>query len=378
MNDGPTPVYELTDRLHVELKASGGEVTRTVTQLERKLARAREVETQVGHPGNTNASSAFEMLPEQRNKQERFYPSVTPDDTRVVFIWRASPPDNMTGIIDLLLQRVTRVGHSSSLVSCRVVQDPPEATHEVSNRGESMRTVRRGQLRELERQFQRHQGLRPRSLPHTEIRYRAVEETPRAKSLHQPSTAGDWIVFEFTHRSRAVPATRAVELATAMRAAVFHYATDPIPEELSGHVSQGPPTTAPHVGIRAASVCRLSACRRPSSRNRGLRTEGGWRRCTASALSRHRQMGEQRWADPEADPRITGNCRNVEAARPRHACFSAACGLAPALASLDVGHSPCAAEASRSTQWGFRGCSRQGVEHGRSLGSGCLCARRTA
>lgn len=242
-------VYELTDRLHVELTASGGEVSRRVTQLERNLARAREVETQVGHPGNTNASSAFEMLPEQRNKQERFYPSVTPDDARVVFIWRASPPENMVGIIDRLLQRVTRLGHSSSLVSCRVVQDPPEATHQISDRGESMRTVRRGQLRELERQFSRHQGLRPRSLPHTDIRYRAVEKTPRANSLHQPSTAGDWIVFEFTHRSRAVPATRAVELATAMRAAVFRYATDPIPEELSGHVSQGPPTTAPHVAF---------------------------------------------------------------------------------------------------------------------------------
>ena len=242
-------VYELTDRLHVELSASGSEVTRKVTQLERKLARAREVETQVGHPGNTNPSSAFEMLPEQRNKQERFYPSVTPYDTRVVFIWRVSPVENMVGIIDLLLQRVTRLGHSSSLVSCRVVQDPPKATHEIGTRGESMRIVRQGQLRELERQFSRHQGLRPRSLPHTDIRYCTVDETPRANTLHQPSTAGDWIIFEFTHRSRAVPATRAVELATAMRAAVFHYAADPIPEELSGHLPQGPPTTAPHVAF---------------------------------------------------------------------------------------------------------------------------------
>ncbi len=242
-------VYELTDRLHTELLASGGEVTRKVTQLERKLAKAREVETQVRQAGNTPASSAVEMLPEQRNKQERFYPSVTPDDNRVVFSWRASLPENTAGILDRLLQRVTRLGHSSSLVSCRVVQNPPEATYEISDRGESTRTVRRGQLRELERQFSRHQGLRPRSLPHADVRYRSVEETPHATSRHQPDTAGDWIVFEFTHRSRAVPATRAVELASAMRAAVFHYATDPMPEELSGHLPQGPPTTAPHVAF---------------------------------------------------------------------------------------------------------------------------------
>ena len=37
-------------------------------------------------------------------------------------------------------------------------------------------------------------------------------------------------------------ATRAAELATAMRAAVFHYAPDPIPEELSGHRPHGTPT----------------------------------------------------------------------------------------------------------------------------------------
>lgn len=242
-------VYELTDRLHAERAAAGGEVTRRATQLERKLAKVREVETQVRHPGNTNASSASEMLPEQRNKQERFYPSVTPDDTRVVFFWRASPPENVVALLDRLLQRVTRLGHSSSLVSCRVVQDPPEATHEISDRGESVRTVRRGQLRELERRFSRHQGLRPRSLPHADVQYRAVDETPQANSLHEPDTTGDWVVFEFTHRFRAVPATRAVELATAMRSAVFHYATDPIPEELSGHLPQGPPATAPHVAF---------------------------------------------------------------------------------------------------------------------------------
>ena len=242
-------VYELTDRLHAEFEASGGEVTRKVTQLERKLAKARAVETQVGQLGNTNISSAVGMLPEQRNKQERFYPSVSPDDTRVVFSWRASPPENMAGILDRLLQRVTRLGHSSSLVSCRLVQDPPDATHAISDRGESMRTVRRGQLRELERQFLRHQGVRPRSLPHADVRYRAVDKAPQTTLLHEPDTAGDWVVFEFTHRSRAMPATRTMELAMAMRAAVFHYATEPIPEELSGHLPQGAPTATPHVAF---------------------------------------------------------------------------------------------------------------------------------
>lgn len=242
-------VAELAGRLHAELTASGGEVTRKVTQLERKLAKARKVETQVRHPGNTNESSAIEMLPDHRSKQERFYPSVTPDHTRIVYFWRAPPSEEVGKVIDQLLQRVTRLGHSSSLVSCRVVQDPPDATHEIGNGGESMRAVRRGQLSELERQFSRHNGFRPRSLPYADVRYRAVAESTTAQRLHEPDTAGDWIVFEFTHSSRAVPATRAAELAAAMRAAVFHYAPAPIPEELSGHALQGRPTAAPHVAF---------------------------------------------------------------------------------------------------------------------------------
>ena len=242
-------VYELADRLHAELTASSGEVTRKVSQLETKLARAREVAAQVSHAGNTNASSAVEMLPDQRNKQERFYPSVTPDNGRVAYSWHALPSENMGKVMDRLLQRVTRLGHSSSLVSCRVVQNPPDATHEIGDSGESMRAVRRGQLSELERQFARHRGVRPRSLPHTDVRYRSVDDSAHAGRLHEPDTAGDWVVFGFTHSSRALPATRAAELATAMRAAVFHYAPDPIPEELSGHRPHGTPTAAPHLAF---------------------------------------------------------------------------------------------------------------------------------
>ena len=242
-------VSELTDRVLAERTASGGEVTRKVTQLETRLAKAREVETQVQHPGNTNVSSAVEMLPDRRSKQERFYPSVTPDEARVVYLWRAPPSKNVRKVIDQLLQRVTRLGHSSSLVSCRVVQDPPDATHEIGNGGESMRAVRPGQLTELQRQFARHRGFRPRSLPYADVGYRSVAETAPADRLHEPDTAGDWIVFEFTHSSRAVPATRAAELAKAMRAAVFHHAPEPIPEGLSGHRPQGAPTTAPHLAF---------------------------------------------------------------------------------------------------------------------------------
>ena len=243
-------VSELAAQFHAELAASGGEVTRKAAQIERKLARARDAEAQVGSPGTTNPTAAVAMLPEQRGKQARFFPSVTPDDARVSFLWEVPVPDDVASALDRLLRRVTRLGHPSSLVSCRLIASPSEATFKVGNGGDSIRVVRRGQLAELERQFDRHGGTKPRSLPYTDVRYRSVPEpAPQPEGRRMPNTAGQWVIFEFAPGSRSLSATTAVELATAMRAAVFHHAEDPIPEEFSGHLPDGRPTAMPHIAF---------------------------------------------------------------------------------------------------------------------------------
>ena len=233
-----------------ELAASGGEVTKSVSRIERRLTKARDVDAQVGRSGNTNLSSAVAMLPDRRSKQGRYYPSVTLDDARVSFLWDIPAPDGVIEALDRLLDRVTRLGHSSSLVSCRVTVDRPAPTFEVSDSGKGMRTVRHGQLAELERRFAWHGGTKPRSLPFEVSRYRpAAEQASRRGDMSRAATAGQWIVFEFAPDSRYVPAARTVELATAMRAAVFSYAQDPIPEEVSGHLVNGNPTASPHVAF---------------------------------------------------------------------------------------------------------------------------------
>ena len=243
-------IHRLTDQLRQERVASGGEVTKRIAQLEKEWDKEQEIEAQVSSVGRTNPSSAVEMLPGRRPRQERFFPCVRPVETRVTYMWGSVPSDDIGEVLDQLLARVTRLGHTSSLVSCRVAPDPPAPTHvPVESGGESLRSVRRGQLDELQRQFARHRGSRPRSLPYTDVRYRTVVETPRMNTEHKPNTAGDWIVFEFAHDSRAFPATRAVELATTMRSAILHYTDDPIPEEISGHTRTGDPTAVPHVAF---------------------------------------------------------------------------------------------------------------------------------
>ncbi len=239
----------LLDQLDEELISSHGEITRKVSRIKDRLARQRDVETQISRTGNTNPSSAVTMLPDHRGKQERFFPSVTPHDARVTYLWDAAAPEAVCETIDQLLSRVTRLGHPSSLVSCRVTMGSPAATHAPSDVGQSLRTVRRGQLAELERQYVRHEGVKPRSLPYTDVRYNATAETVQPEPTLQPNTSGEWIVFEFAHNSRSFPATRTVDLATAMRGAVLNYAEDPIPEGLSGHRPDGRPTYDPHVSF---------------------------------------------------------------------------------------------------------------------------------
>ena len=242
-------IAKLEEQLEDEPVSADGEVTRKISRLQDKLAKEwRNVEAQASHLGKTNPSSAVRMLPEHRGKQERTFPSVIPDDTQVTYIWAGGSPQTVGDTLDNLLRRVTRLGHSSSLVSCRVTTEPPAPTHRPGGSGESIRTVTRGQLVELERGYERHRGENPRSLPYSSIRY-TTDVDAEQPSAAEPNTAGEWVVFEFAHSSRFFPSTRAVELAAVMRAAILHYAEEPIPEEVSGHRSDGTPVSGPHVAF---------------------------------------------------------------------------------------------------------------------------------
>lgn len=198
---------------------------------------------------DSNPSSTLRILPDRRIKQERFFPSVTPDDARVTYLWNDVAPKPIGETLDCLLSRVTRMGHSSSLVSCRVALESTGETYTPGDGTEYLRVVSPGQLAELQRQYVRHQGVKPRSLSYTDIRYSTSTGTVGPEPALQPNTAGEWIVFEFAKDSRTFPLTRAVDLATAMRGAILKYAKGPIPEELSGHRPDGKPTRGSHVAF---------------------------------------------------------------------------------------------------------------------------------
>lgn len=232
------------------LASSEKSKTSKIKQIKEAIDQEQNVEKYVNSAGRTPSSHANKMFPELRSKQERFYPSVTPADARVTYIWEDHIPAKLYDPIDQLLLRVARLGHSSSLVSCRVTSQPPAANYLPSAAGKhNIRTTRSGQLEALKKQHKLHQGNKPRSLPFKNTHYSTLDKTASSKPPLRPNTAGEWIVFEFAHSSRTFPSFRVVELASAMRSTIFHFANDPIPWEISGHSLNGSPARPPHVAF---------------------------------------------------------------------------------------------------------------------------------
>ena len=199
--------------------------------------------------GETRLASSFL---DDRPKQGRTFPSITPEEPRVTYLWDAVPSPEITEALDGLTERVTRIGHSSSLVSCRLVTDPPSPNRIPNETGESLRCIREGQLAALEKLHKSHEANKPRTLPFEPVRYKEVDiekdgELPPVVA----DIAGEWLVFEFAAKDRNAPSTQTVAITSVFRSALLHYADDPIPESISGHKSNGQPSPDPHVGFLA-------------------------------------------------------------------------------------------------------------------------------
>lgn len=238
-----------------EAKTSG--TAKQVASLETKLGSQREVSGIVSRAGKAPVEHAVDILPpgwlstsgHVRSGQARAYPSVTPTEPRVTYVWPTGTNDNVVRALDSICARVSRLGHSSSLVSCRTVHDYPSPNYVPSDGSQVLRGVRSGQLAALERAFAQHLASKPRNLPFTPVSYRKRRTEQGVQPALEPDTAGEWLVLAFLPRSRTFPSTRAVEVSEALRGAVFRHARDPMPEGLSGHLPSGRPSSNPHVAF---------------------------------------------------------------------------------------------------------------------------------
>ena len=115
----------------IDQAGAHGETARKIRSLKTKVKRQQNVSQMAGSVGSTSVKSAVSIMPPGwtsvpdhiRTGQARVFPSVTLDEPRVTFIWSGDPSKDTVETLDGLCARLTRLGHSSSLVSCRIVTD---------------------------------------------------------------------------------------------------------------------------------------------------------------------------------------------------------------------------------------------------------------
>ena len=200
-------------------------------------------------PVNDEAS-----LADERSRHPRLStPSTYVGNETVVFEWPdSSPTCQQRDVLSSALSRVTRIGHSSSFVACRLIDDPPEPTWVPVNGSAgssfSARVAYDGFRADADLRYDTQQRTRTRSLPldHELVHYGRPEPDHIPEAVSDLADA-DWIILEVVNRAtRRVSSTATPYLTMALRAALLRYIDDPAPHVLTGKTASGRPTTQPH------------------------------------------------------------------------------------------------------------------------------------
>jgi len=201
----------------------------------------------VGYGGNDDKDGMKRQ--QGRTRQVRTFPVVLPETPTFAFLWPKAEPSPHRIALERLCARVTRLGHSSSLVRCTLVDGELSPTLVPCDEGDVvLRVVGPGQLDRLCQVFEHHQGVQSRVLPARPQRYRLAinltATTQRAESVF----SADWVIFERVGGSRPL-ASRTTDLARALRGAMIElHGSRTLPETISGHAESGP-TEQPHVAF---------------------------------------------------------------------------------------------------------------------------------
>jgi CRISPR-associated protein Csb2 len=202
-------------------------------------------------PSDKALKTAAALMPERRTRQVRTFPIVLPETPTFAFLWPKADPKSHRDALTRICARVTRLGHSSSLVRCAIVEHDLTPTLVPSDDGDVvLRVVGPGQLCRLEKDFEHHQGIQQnRVMPARPKRYGpAFKKTTESKQATSAFSSTDWVLFERVGGSRPI-ASRATDLARALRGALIEvHGSRDLPSTLSGHTENGP-THQPHVAF---------------------------------------------------------------------------------------------------------------------------------
>ncbi len=192
-------------------------------------------------------SSAAGLVP--RSRQPRTFPTIVPESPIVTFLWDEAPTHLDGVVLDRLAGQVAYIGHSSSLVRLKVVENAPEVTLSPDPNGQPFRIPAAGIVTALDMALGRYieSGIRG-PLPTYYARYALAAQAP--DSPPPGSFFGDLLILGAVRGPRLAIAS-AERVALAFRAAIMALAAEPLPESLSGHAPGGGRSEQPHVAFAA-------------------------------------------------------------------------------------------------------------------------------
>lgn len=207
---------------------------------------------------NTDVANAVHVFPEQRTRQPRTFPSVTPTAATFAVVWAESEPTQAHRVaLAGLCARIVRLGHSSSFVHVRLADD--QAIHALRDRLSSfvpddlngelvIRWVGPGQVDRLTTAFESHRETEPRVLPARFVRYGDGARRPQRETTPRSHFSDEWIVFARVGGPR-LPSTAVAGISRQFRRALMAAADQPVAQILSGHEADGGPSAQAHLAV---------------------------------------------------------------------------------------------------------------------------------
>lgn len=191
----------------------------------------------------------FRHLVDRRNRQERFFPAVTPVDPVVVFQWpEALGLEDHRNVLSKMVENLTYFGHSSSPVRACLLPNSVEPTLVPSHDGNIILRVpgpgRLGRLRTVHQLRQTNESVQP---PVGRLQqYTDGEVSPH--TVFSPQA----VVLAFDDGPR-LSLDSTLPLMLHLRRALLARFQSPAPVELSGHEENGAPATIPHLAFAPLS-----------------------------------------------------------------------------------------------------------------------------
>ena len=237
---------------------------RKVKQAERALDKSRKSlkdaqERSSAADGRTlKGDPPPEVLPTFRSRQGRTFPSVAPQSPNIDLVWDETPEGDVIEALNHLARRISRIGHSASLVTATFTLDPmpeeddrewwkPDATG-----SQMLRVPMAGLLGRLDEFHKIHLQSEPRVMPCRFQKYRGSSTASRPAPSHRGSVfqPKGWIIYALDSKTDGLrfDASLAQPVARAMRGALLTQLGGNASETLSGH-NGVQPAQAPHLAF---------------------------------------------------------------------------------------------------------------------------------